>query len=193
VSWREQFEAWLRRILDERVGLGAAFIEGVNHGQVRARARDLAEEAVQEAQCRAVREVNRHGPGRFASYRHLCNWIRKVAINNVRGVLRRERRQRQFAEGEADRLEVPAAGPKTWSDAEDVRDWWERLFPADRRLLELYYDDGLTLNEVADHLLSPDGRTANARRLEVWRRLRDLVRDLRRHRLGDEPALSGGD
>jgi len=190
LSWREEFESWLRRVLDEQVGVGAVFFVCAQRGLAPARARDLAEDGVQKAALRAWQTFS--SADRFQDYTHFAHWFRRVAVNHARDVLRREQREERRRSKKAAQLKAEAAGPKSWIEAEDVRTLVEQLPSDDQLLLKLYYEDGLTLDELAERLLPPDGRSRNARRLEIWRRLRKLVQDLRQHLLGEEPAPAGG-
>jgi RNA polymerase sigma factor (sigma-70 family) len=146
-------------------------------GVALARAEDLAEEAVHVARIKAWQTFTQ--PGRFQNDTHFANWFRRVVVNHVRDVLRRERRQRQFGEGEEEQIETPPAQLATWIETEDLQAVVSRLPADDQLLLKLCHEDGLTLDELAERLLQPDDSTPNARRLKIWRRLHAIQERLR--------------
>jgi DNA-directed RNA polymerase specialized sigma24 family protein len=167
-----RLEEWAACVLRERVGIGAVFLACRNRGVAPERARDLAEEAVQQALAQAARIADLEG--RFESFQHFCNWAQRVAINHVRSILRHERRGRQFAEDEE--VAEPAQPPEA---VQLVREFVAGL-PADERdLLLASYDGGETLDELARRLLPPDDRSDSGRRSAIWRRRRALLARLR--------------
>jgi DNA-directed RNA polymerase specialized sigma24 family protein len=169
VSGPGQLQEWAGRVLRERIGAGAAFRECLGRGVAPGRARDLAEDAVQQALAQAARIADIRG--RFQNdFDHFCNWVRRVAINYVRSVFRHERRSRQMGEGAM--AEAAAAGPP--GHVEVVREFLAQLTEEERNLLMLPYEEDATLDELAERFLPPDDRTENARRLAIWRRRRDI-------------------
>jgi RNA polymerase sigma factor (sigma-70 family) len=158
---------WARQVLRQGVGVGVVFRDCLNRGVSAERARDLAEEAVQQALFRAadIPDLVR----RFDNLEHFCNWVRRVAVNAARSVLRREQRQQQL---EVAGLETPA--PEVQAHVRAVREFLEQLPEEERRLLTLPYEENLTLDELARRFLPPDDRTENARRLAIWRQQRDI-------------------
>ena len=168
-----QLEEWARGVLREGIAVGAVFLECRNRGCHPLRARDLAEESVQQALAQAARieDLER----RFENFEHFCNWVRTVAINHVRSVFRRE--QGWIPLGTADAIERPAVEPPP--DPAAVRALLEPLPSEERQLLLLRYEQGLTLDQLAERLLPPDERSENARRLDIWRRVNDTLQRLR--------------
>jgi RNA polymerase sigma factor (sigma-70 family) len=170
-----RLEEWARRVLGEKIAVGAVFLECRNRGCRPQRAEELAEDAVQHALTQAARIPDL--AEKFASFGHFCNWVRTVAINHVRSFFRR--RHVPVSLGAEDAVVRPAPEPRP--DTTAVRTFMEHLPTEERRLLLLRYDKGLTLDELAEHFLQGDGRSANARRLEVRRRVLDILGRLRRH------------
>jgi RNA polymerase sigma factor (sigma-70 family) len=181
-----QFEEWAGRVLREGIGIGAVFLVYRRHGAAPERARDLAEEAVQEALARAARIPNVVARVED-SFDYFCNWVRRVAINHARSTLRRERRGRQLAEGED--VEAPPTDPP--EHVQVVRAFLEQLTQEERDLLMLAHEEKVSLDELAERFLVPDGRTENARRLAIWSRRRH-IRERLRQWLEDNGLVSGG-
>jgi RNA polymerase sigma factor (sigma-70 family) len=174
VSTPGRLEEWAGRALRERVAVGAVFLELRNRGLHPSRAGDLAEEAVQQGLAQAARLADLEG--RFTSFDHFCNWLRVVAINHVRSLLRRKQ-ARQLAPGALEALAQPAEDGAARAAA--LRDLLELLPPEDRRLVLLRYEEGLTLDELVERLLASDPRSKNARRLDIWHRVQDILGWLR--------------
>ena len=172
-----RLEEWAARVLQEGVGIGAAFLAGCNGGAAAGRARDLAEEAVQQALAQAARIADLER--RFDSFQHFCNWIQRVAINHVRSILRHEWRGRQLAEGE----EVADKPAEPTEAVQLVREFMDGLPPDDRELLVAPYEDAETLDDLAERLLAPDDRSPSGRRSAIWRRRRALLARLRQRLL----------
>jgi RNA polymerase sigma factor (sigma-70 family) len=166
-------DEWAREVLRQGIGIGAVFRDCFNRGVPPERARDLAEESVQQALSRAAEIPDL--VGRFQNnFEHFCNWVRRVAINAARGVLRREWRQRQL---EVDDLEMTTAEAPAHVQA--VQEFLEQLTDDDRQVLMLPYEENWTLDELARRFLPPDDRTENARRLAICRRQRDIQQRFR--------------
>jgi hypothetical protein len=124
-----QLDEWAGRVLREGIGIGAVFLLYRSNGAAPQRARDLAEEAVQEALARAAGITNvverlEH------SFDYFCNWVRRVAINHARSTLRREWRGRQLAEGE----DIEAPPPDAPEQVQLVREFLEQLTQEERDL-----------------------------------------------------------
>jgi RNA polymerase sigma factor (sigma-70 family) len=171
-----EFEEWAARVLREGIGVGAVFLLYRGRGVAPQRAHDLAVEAVQEALVRAasIGDV----PARFQhSFVYFCNWVRMVASNYARSICRREQRARQLAETEAEDIEAPSAEPP--ERVQLLRDFLQQATQEERDLLLLSYEEGLTLDDLAQRFLPPDDRSESARRLAIWRRRRDTRRRLR--------------
>jgi DNA-directed RNA polymerase specialized sigma24 family protein len=178
-----KLKVWAERVLREGIGVGAAFRECQKKGYHGERARDLAEEAVQEALARASRLAEKV-EAQITTYEHFCNWLRKVAINHVRDVSRRRKKEIHLTKEGWEAVVGPVAEPPP--DTAAVCALVNELPAVERCLLLLHSVDGLTLDELAERLLPPDDRTENARRLDIWRRLRRIRRRLR------ERLLKGG-
>jgi RNA polymerase sigma factor (sigma-70 family) len=129
------------------------------------RARDLAEEAVQEAMARTLAAYDGN-PGRFDGYDHFRHSVTRTAINWARAQLRRPH-PLPFRDGD----DLPAPGDDT-GDLEEVRACLDRLPLHHREILRLRCVEGLPLQEIADRLLPADDHSANARAIAVHRRFR---------------------
>jgi DNA-directed RNA polymerase specialized sigma24 family protein len=83
-QWADQFAR------QPQQGRGAIFVECRQRGVAPERAREMAQEAVQEA---LVRLLQRYGqtPEHYTSYEHFCNSVTRAAINFARGQLRQRR------------------------------------------------------------------------------------------------------
>jgi hypothetical protein len=163
-------EQWSARVLREGIGIGAVFRECSNRGLPPRQALDMAQDAVQRALARAA-EID-DLTGRFGNdFGYFRNWVRRVAINHVRSVFRRPR-ESLLPEG----YDVTAPSKEL---VELVREFLQELTEEERDLLMLPYEEDLTLDELVRRYLPPDDRTENARRLVIWRRLRDIKERLR--------------
>lgn len=160
-------EAWATRVLREQVGLGAAFLTCRKHGVAAQRARDLAEEAVQHALTQAsdLTDFADH----FTDFDHFCSWVRRVAVNAVVTMYRREQRLRSLEDGDT----WPVVAPN--EVVADVREFLAELSAEERDLLMRPYEEDLTLDDLVQQHLPPDERSANARRLDIWRRRRYIL------------------
>jgi RNA polymerase sigma factor (sigma-70 family) len=167
-----QLEEWAGRVLREEIAIGAVFLECRNRGCHPDRARDLAEDAVQQALTQAARIADL--ARRFDNFIHFSNWVRTVVINHVRSVFRKlaPAPLKDWHAAVLPAAEAPAAQAL-------VRALLEELPAEERELFLLHYEEGLTLDQLAERLLPPDGRSGNARRLDIWRRGQDIVRRLR--------------
>jgi hypothetical protein len=179
-------QEWADRVYREGMGIGAAFNECCRLGAAPARARDMAWDAVQHAMMQASKISDLQN--KFNDFEHFCNWVYRVAINYVRDVFRRRSRERRLPDDQADQPQV--VDPP---QVQLTREFLEQLTPQERDLLESFEEDGPTLDEFAARWLPPDGRSENARRLEIWRKRREVVARLRRWLLdngcppGDSP------
>jgi RNA polymerase sigma-70 factor (ECF subfamily) len=109
-------------------------------------------------------------------------WLRRIARNLVTDELRRRAREgerlRHYANYLAVRFEAESTDDGERELAEAVRACRETLTSAPRRAVELYYDDGLSLERVAVAL----GRTVVATRQLLFR-TRVALRECARRRL----------
>jgi DNA-directed RNA polymerase specialized sigma24 family protein len=170
-----RLDEWAARVLREGIGIGAVFLECRNRGAAPERARQLAEEAVQQALAQAARLVGPEFEGRFESFRHFGNWLTVVAINHVRSVFRQERRRRQLDEaGQATAEAVEPPEPVRL-----VREFLGSLAADERDLLLASYEEAETLDQLAERFLPPDDRSESGRRSAIWRRRRALLARLR--------------
>ena len=132
--WPDTFGEWARRLIEERNVHHAAYALARNYRVCPARARDLADDAVQHGLSQAASCVD--VPGRFASYAHFRNWVRVCAVNHVHDQFRHHA-PALLAEPDA----LPA--PESEMDAEQarlIRASLDELAATDRAL----HWDGLT-------------------------------------------------
>jgi DNA-directed RNA polymerase specialized sigma24 family protein len=157
-------QQWADQYVREKRGLGAVFGEGRKHALASDAARELAQEAIQEALARILQAYGQRPEHYTGGYRHFCCSVTRTAINVAREQLR-QRRPGNLAEG-AEPLFV-APDPRL----EAVRLCLDQLPQRHRELLQLGSEDR-TLDEMADRLLPADGRSPNARRLRIRREYR---------------------
>jgi RNA polymerase sigma-70 factor (ECF subfamily) len=128
------------------------------------RARDLAEEAASEAHLRLLDRD-------FADYAGYCRYVTATALNWAVDQLRRGNRARPFAEGE----DFAAPSPENAAgDAQRLADLvaaLEKLPEEERRLIQMWHEEGLTYDQMAERLLPDRKGSDNARRLVIRRRL----------------------
>jgi RNA polymerase sigma factor (sigma-70 family) len=172
VSQPSPYDLWVKRLLEEGKALAVIFLYLNRHGDAPRRARDRAEEALQEALSRVITQDAKA----FSGYEHFRHTVTRSGINYAISDYRKRRRERSLAE-QSDYLAAPTDSLQSRSEL--VRQCLEQLPDDERELLELYFKEDYTLNELANHLLPPDQRTDNARRLEIWRRLRGILRQVR--------------
>jgi RNA polymerase sigma factor (sigma-70 family) len=145
------------------IPVGAVLLKCRNWGVSGPRAAHVAEEAAAEAYRRALDRP-------FEGDAHFRAWVTRAALNVAVDILRREARAR--AVPLADRLAAPPSGGE--SDAALVEAGLARLPAEEREIVRLTFEEGLTLDEIADRVLPPGGGSANARRLRVKRK-RDVA------------------
>jgi RNA polymerase sigma factor (sigma-70 family) len=144
----------------------------MNLGVARVRAHDLAEDALQEALSKVITQSS----VRFSNFKEFERFTIRCAINHAIDMLRKVRRERHMPDG-YDRPGEPAKGVRAclWL----VCDCLKQLPEEERRLLERYLYEGLSLDELAVAFLPPDGREPNARRLVIFRWRRAILERLR--------------
>jgi DNA-directed RNA polymerase specialized sigma24 family protein len=175
--------AWSSQVIRQRIGIGAIVLDCANRGIPQQRAEELAEDAVQEALRRATEATTTLTFETFAAFRA---WIKRVALNYNRDVLRRMSRQRQFANGED--FDSPAPNAML----ELLRELLPTLTEDERKLIDLsYLGQKQTLADLASCLLPEDSSNVSARVQRVWRRRRELLRKLAAA-LDLEPEPRGG-
>lgn len=137
-----------------------------------ARARELAEEATQEAACRAAERTD---PGYFQSQEHFRNWMITVARRYADERLAHERAV-QLHEGH----DAPASKSSRAERFGAVWDCFSQLSAEEQNILDWYYWDGLTDVEIGQILFDPSEGTPAA-----------LGQRARRRRLAAEAHLRG--
>jgi RNA polymerase sigma factor (sigma-70 family) len=154
--------SWTVRALEDRVGYRSAYLRAFSLGAQASRARDVAEEAVQEAHRRA------HSPEQgFRSEEHYRSWLVMVAVNVVRDFFRRARRTRQVSDPET----IPAA--HTDPDRAEIIHWAiARVSEPEQTLLRGCYFEDKTYEELA----CAQGRSITW----VWQRMRQARAQMRR-------------
>lgn len=164
VAGRAFIEAAYRR----GVPAGYVALKCRNWGLSRERAAEVAEDAAAEAFVRALTHT-------FESEAHFHNWVTKVACHAVIDRLRRERLPPPGPEP-PDRIAPPPPDP---TDAPTVAACLARLSKDEQEIVRLTIEEELTLDALADRLLPPDDRSANARRLQIKRKRDVALRRLR--------------
>jgi DNA-directed RNA polymerase specialized sigma24 family protein len=158
-------QQWADQYAREKRGLGAVFGEGRKHALAPDAARELAQEAIQEAVARILQAYGQRPEHYTGGYRHFCCSVTRTAINVAREQLRR-RWPGNLAEGAEPLFVTP--DPRL----EAVRICLDQLPQRHRELLQLRGEEDCTLDEMADRLLPLDGCSPNARRLRIRREYR---------------------
>jgi DNA-directed RNA polymerase specialized sigma24 family protein len=184
VSQPSPYDPWVNTLLREGKAFAAIVFYLTRHGDAPARARSRAEDVLQEALSKVIMK----NQGGFSDFQHFRHTVIRSAINLAISDYRKQRRVCSLA-GKGDDLASPEGGLRAWSPL--VRQCLEQLPDGPRRLLELYFEERYSLDELANHLLPPDQRSDNARRLEVWRRLRGAFRQIREYLLAHGLVLPG--
>ena len=154
-----EFERWLQRAIDDQVAFGCAMQF--------ARNRHLAEDILQEAYRRALEHWHE-----IKSEEHLRNRLRYVVVNLVRDHVRRRKNQTQSLQG----AEVIPDERTPLLDAEErehLMHYLAQLPADDRRLIELSYCEGLTLQEI--RALHPGWGSVST----IWKRRKAACERLR--------------
>jgi RNA polymerase sigma factor (sigma-70 family) len=155
---------YVARACLDHIPIGAVYLVCRNRGLSHGPARDVAEEASNEAHLRLLDRD-------FNEYSDYCRYVTTTACNHAIDQLRRANRTRPFAEDEdfpapcnctaelgAERLAVLAAA-------------LDRLSEEERQLIRMWHEEGLTYDQMAVRLLPGRGGSANAQRLCIRRRL----------------------
>jgi RNA polymerase sigma factor (sigma-70 family) len=139
------------------------------------RAADLAEDATQEAARRAAERTG--DPGYFQSREHLRNWMIAVARNFARDQLSRQHAS-QFPVGH----DEPQRSSSRQERFASVWDCFSRLPPQDQGILDWYYWDRLSDEQIGQVLFDPSEGTpaalsqrARRLRLSALARLRECL------------------
>jgi len=133
---------------------------------------DLAEEITQSTFCTVVAAIGRYRElGRFEP------WLFRIAINRLRDEMRRRKRHANpVAEDTLAGLatsEEPADGPDP-EELQALREALAALTDADRRVIQLRHQAGLSFPQIAEVLDEPLG-TVLARQHRALKKLRQLL------------------
>ncbi len=134
------------------------------------RARDLAEEAAAEAHRRAIVRC-------FTSEDHYSKWVTRTALNFAIDKIRRMTRERTVIWIVASTREITSEAEV---DRETLRKALSILSDEERRVLTLTFDEGLTLDQIADTVDFGAIISPNAKRLRIKRMRDDALCKLRR-------------
>lgn len=183
-SDNEQLQEWLRRAAAGDESAWRAIVDAYAprvFGLIRAQCGnvDLAEEITQSTFVTIVAKIDTYTElGRFEA------WIFRIAMNRLRDEMRRQKRQARPMEDEiltgfvGAGGERPADRPELRQDLEALEEALQRLSEADRRIIHLRHQAGLSFKQIADVLGQPLG-TVLARQHRALKKLRDLIpRDL---------------
>jgi DNA-directed RNA polymerase specialized sigma24 family protein len=179
---RLQMLAWVQAAVANRVGVGTVVRFLYSKGTTPRKIQERTEEAMQEAYCKILAR----DPADFADDKHLASSFCQAAIHAAIAAWRRRRRERQFAEGQEDDLLARGSQGYRLQAVQLLRLYRLMLSTDERRLLEMKYDEGLTLEEMA--------RELGLSLTNAWGRLQAILERLRRAILEeagcpDEPAL----
>lgn len=173
---------------------GKAFVEGAlvdgiprlavllkcrNWGIPTSRAADIAEEASAEAYQRSLDQS-------FNDANHFRAWVTRTAVNAAIDLLRQQSKAVSFS-----LIAEFGIAPKRDNEIKDALDDALRsLTRHEQELVALTYEHGLTLDAIAERLMSNEGGSANAKRLRIKRQRDEAIRKLR-HRLENalEPSF----
>jgi RNA polymerase sigma factor (sigma-70 family) len=170
--WPNDFPEWWDWAYPQGYRLVYRYLRrrGLRH----ARAADLAEEATQEAARRAAERIG--SPGYFASRENFCGWLVTVARNHARDMLAHERI------GQLPPGPDPPQPPSSHEAVASVWQCFQQLPLLDQRILDLYYWDRLTHEQIALIIIDPApaapeplGQRCRRLRLKALARLRVIL------------------
>jgi len=148
----------------ENIPAAAVFLKCRNWGLVASRAVDIAEESSAEAYRRSLGRRYNDAP-------HYRSWITRTALNIAVDLLREQGRSIHLdVESQCpDSVRMPRKG-------DDLSEGLSLLDPLERAIVDLTFEDDMTLDEIAVRLYPADHRSPNAKRLRI-KRLRDRALD----------------
>ena len=156
-------ELWMQEAFLENIPAAAVYLKCRNWGIVTAKAIDLAEECAAEAYRRSI---GRH----YSDASHYRAWLTRTAVNVAVDLLREQSRTIPL-----DSAELPHSGLReSIHRTEDIAEGMQTLAPQERLIVDLTFDENLTLDEIAAQLYPGDQGSSNAKRLRI-KRLRDLA------------------
>ncbi len=128
------------------------------------RSRDLAAEIVQEVYLMAWQQAEKFDPARGTTKAWLCTMAHRRAVDLIRTSRRRRDREAYYNahEREAGPADQTWEGVESALDSDDVQTGLAQLSEVQRQALNLVYFQGLSHQQVAEHLKIPLG-TAKSR------------------------------
>jgi len=132
--------------------------------------RDVAEDLMQETLLRAFRGLKSYqAEGKFRA------WIFRIAVNQARDWIRRQRRQAVVSDDPQPVADAPPDGPALARErAQTVEQAMARLSEADREVLLMRYYGDMAFKEIAQATGEPLG-TVLARAHRALKKLGDLI------------------
>jgi hypothetical protein len=178
-------QKWAEQFTREKRGLGAVFGDCFKNGMASGRAWEFAENAVQMGLMKVLKKYGEI-PEHFASYRHFCNSVTRVALNWCRSE-QRKRGNRQLS------LAIDPMAGETDPRLEALRVCQDMLPDRQRMLMRLRWEDDLAFTELANALLPEDGRSRIARILCIRRQYHKAFEALVQLLFKHYPDLDWGD
>jgi DNA-directed RNA polymerase specialized sigma24 family protein len=179
----DQLWRWAARYREEGRGVLVVAAYAKNHGTPKNEACSRADDAVQSALLRVVQRGGQR-PDPIEDYRHFHNSVTRAAINLLIDENRRMARQCGL-ETVGELMQGEGTDPRLEAIQESIC----RVAVEHRTLLQASFEEGDTLDTLADRVLPPDTRTINARRLVVRRQLLKAMVALRDELLASYPEL----
>ncbi|MCE9619428.1 MAG: sigma-70 family RNA polymerase sigma factor [Planctomycetes bacterium] len=164
-AWRVVVEHWSPRIF--------AYLRSNTRNE------ELAEEITQSVFCTVAQKLSE-----YVEQGHFESWIFRIAINRLRDEMRRRKRHARPMDSEVLADITPQREESERASAEELqalRNAMEQLPEADRMIIDLRHQGGMSFQQIAETLSEPLG-TLLARHHRAIRKLRDLMR---RH-MGDQ-------
>jgi RNA polymerase sigma factor (sigma-70 family) len=160
---------WFDQMIAEKAGARAVTIRLRNYGVPASLADQAAEDAVQDGIQRTLAAETR-----FVNYEQFFHYVVSAAGNTAVDRWRRRSREEPLPgkSEQDDQFGQRPSPPECWLTL--VRRIWNELPEQDQRILDLSYEDGATLNEIAAEL-QVGGDTPGTQRLRIWKRRRSIL------------------
>jgi len=155
---------YVERACQDNVPTGAVYLACRNRGVPVSRARDLAEEAANEARQRVLKRE-------FDEYGEYCRYVTRTGCNYAIDQLRRANRMQQLQKDDDFPIPTDPGGEVTADRLARLPQAMECLSPEQRALIRMKHEEGLTYDEIAARLLPQRTGSDNAHRLQIRRRL----------------------
>jgi RNA polymerase sigma factor (sigma-70 family) len=182
-SEREQLDAEFREILNPGSPTGLSLFASVKHTLVQFHLIGLYSEAciINEAYLRAIKLIEQG-----KTIRNPLAWSRRTAYNHIQELNRAQRKLKPFDENQSEVEQVSITDTEIEEDFTVIQQAFQMLKPKHQEILKLYVIEGLSWQEVRNHLAQRgENRTETALRKVKERALKQLRKHY--HFLKTEP------